>query len=185
MNYLFVPFTSTQNNQELLSMGTRWITNASKDPRGKEPPKLLFHKTSLNKPLNIISNNDTLYILAHGHLNMPGHVANVRNVNCLAMDHSALATILNVAGLPRNHTRVKLYICNASGNMRTFASDFKRSMQNMGYNAIDVYCYDSSVGIPTEFLDGQYHKDGVHFDSGGNAQLTPRFRASEVRHRVP
>ncbi|MCX2780613.1 hypothetical protein OQJ46_11905 [Microbulbifer thermotolerans] len=184
MIYLFIPFTNTQNNQELLSMGTRWVTSFNKDPRGKEPPKLLFHNTGLNKPLNIINQNDTLYILAHGHFNMPGYVANVRNGNCLAMDHTALATILKVSGLPLNHKRVKLYICNASGQMRKFASDFKRTMQNMGYNLIDVYFYDSSVGVPAEFSDGQYHKDGVHFDGGGNVELTPRFRASEVRHRV-
>lgn len=180
MNYLFVPFTNSQDNRKLLSMGQLWITNVNRDPREKVPPKLMFHDTRLNKPLNVIGQNDTLYVLAHGHTNMPNYVANVRSQNCLTMDHINLATILKVAGLPYTHVRVKLYICNASGNMRGFAANFKRTMQGMGYNAIDVYSYDSSVGIPAEFSDGKYHKDGLHIGS-----LTQRFRASEVRHRVP
>lgn len=184
--YLFVPFTNKENNRELLSMGTRWVDNVYKDPRGKEPPKLLFYNPSLNKPLNIINQNDTLYVLAHGHRNMPGHIANVRSVDCLAKDHIELASILKVAGLPDTHRRVKLYVCNGSGQMRVFASRFKRTMQGMGYTSIDVYCYDSSVGIPVEFSDGQYHKDGIHFDVvSGSPLLTSRFRASEVRYRVP
>lgn len=55
----------------------------------------------------------------------------------------------------------------------------------MGYPNIDVYYYNSSVSVPKEFADGNYHKDGVLFDAQGNVVLTPRFRASEARQRVP
>ncbi len=30
----------------------------------------------------------------------------------------------------------------------------------MGYPNIDVYYYNSSVSVPKEFADGNYHKDG-------------------------
>ncbi|MCO1980676.1 hypothetical protein FA422_30495, partial [Pseudomonas aeruginosa] len=49
----------------------------------------------------------------------------------------------------------------------------------------DRYYYNSSVSVPKEFADGNYHKDGVLFDAQGNVVLTPRFRASEARQRVP
>ncbi|MCS8251547.1 hypothetical protein N1F29_23985, partial [Pseudomonas aeruginosa] len=67
MNYLFVPFTSEESNNELLSMGTLWASQVAKDPRGREPPKLLFYNTKHMKPLNIINNDDTLYVIAHGY----------------------------------------------------------------------------------------------------------------------
>lgn len=180
--YLFVPFTSAENNGELLTMANQWINRVSIDPRGKEPPKLLFYNLSQNKPLRIIDRDDTVYVLAHGHTALPGYVANVRAPLCQAMDHNNLAARLKVAGLPLDHRRVKLYICNAGGQMRVFAADFKRVMQGMGYVNIDVYSYDASVSIPQEFADGQYHKEGVFL---GVPYLLPRIRASEVRHRVP
>ncbi|HHN2496805.1 TPA: hypothetical protein ACRMMB_003811, partial [Pseudomonas aeruginosa] len=93
---------------------------------------------------------------------------------------------LKVAGLNANHRRVKLYVCNSGGEFSEFATSFKSKMRDsMGYPNIDVYYYNSSVSVPKEFADGNYHKDGVLFDAQGNVVLTPRFRASEARQRVP
>ncbi len=185
MNYLFVPFGSNENNSELLSMGTKWIENAQEDSRGKTPPRLLSYNLRLHKPLNVIGQHDTVYVLAHGHQNLPNFIANVRAMVCLALDHSTLATRLRVAGLPLNHGPIKLYICNSSGNMNQFAADFKNTMTTFGYNNIDVHYYGTSVSIPNEFADGLYHKDGAQFDTNGQLIITPRFRASDVRHQVP
>ncbi|MCO2146643.1 hypothetical protein FA396_27095, partial [Pseudomonas aeruginosa] len=60
----------------------------------------------------------------------------------------------------------------------------KSSAASDGYKR-QVYYYNSSVSVPKEFADGNYHKDGVLFDAQGNVVLTPRFRASEARQRVP
>lgn len=186
MNYLFVPFTSEESNSELLSMGTLWASQVAKDPRGKEVPRLLFYNTKLMKSLSIIGRNDTLYILGHGYQESPEYIFNLSKLPAQGLDPNGLATRLKVAGLNTDHERVKLYVCNSGGDFAHFASNFKRIMHNdFGYTNIDVYYYNSSVSTPKEFSDGNYHKDGVLFDAQGKVILTPRFRASEARQRVP
>ncbi len=190
MNYLFVPFTSEESNNELLSMGTLWASQVAKDPRGREPPKLLFYNTKHMKPLNIINNDDTLYVIAHGYEGISDYIFSLSTppANGLipALTAGELSVRLKVAGLNANHRRVKLYVCNSGGEFSEFATSFKSKMRDsMGHPNIDVYYYNSSVSVPKEFADGNYHKDGVLFDAQGNVVLTPRFRASEARQRVP
>lgn len=190
MNYLFVPFTSQESNSELLSMGTLWASQVAKDPRGKEPPKLLFYNTRQMRPLSIINNNDTLYVIAHGYEGIPDYIFSLSNAPAMgptpALTAGDLAARLKVAGLNANHRRVKLYVCNSGGEFSVFAVSFRNTMRdNMGYPNIDVYFYNSSVSVPKEFTDGSYHKEGVLFDAQGRVVLTPRFRASEARQRVP
>ncbi|AXI62138.1 hypothetical protein DLD99_17225 [Pseudomonas kribbensis] len=186
MNYLFVPFGSNESNSELLSMGTLWASNAAKDPRGKEAPKLLFYNIKAAKPLSIIGNNDTVYILAHGYAASPDYIFNLANFPAMGMSPNELGIRLKVAGLGAGHRKIKLYICNSSGAFQTFATEFKRIMRdNLGFANIDIYYYNCSVSVPKEFSDGLYHKDGVLENAMGNIVLTPRFRASENRQRVP
>jgi hypothetical protein len=186
MNYLFVPFTSEESNHELLSMGTLWASQAAKDPRGKEPPRLLFYNTKLMKPLNIINSDDTLYILGHGYHESPEYIFNLSNFPAQGIEPGELAIRLKVAGLKTDHRKIKLYVCNSGGEFSAFATKFKKTMhENLGYAHIDVYYYNSSVSTPREFSDGNYHKDGMLFTPQGTLILTPRFRASESRQRVP
>lgn len=190
MNYLFVPFTSQESNSELLSMGTLWASQVAKDPRSKESPRLLLYNTRQIKPLSIINNDDTLYVIAHGYDGVPDYIFGLSTPpatgNIPALTAGELAARLKVAGLNVNHRRVKLYVCNSGGDFSQFATSFKTLMRDsMGYPNIDVYYYNSSVSVPKEFTDGNYHKEGVLFDAQGRVVLTPRFRASEARQRVP
>ncbi|WIF69892.1 hypothetical protein QN096_12370 [Metapseudomonas otitidis] len=190
MNYLFVPFTSQESNSELLSMGTLWASQVAKDPRSKESPRLLLYNTRQMKPLSIINNDDTLYVIAHGYDGVPDYIFGLSTPpatgNIPALTAGELAARLKVAGLNVNHRRVKLYVCNSGGDFSQFATSFKTLMRDsMGYPNIDVYYYNSSVSVPKEFTDGNYHKEGVLFDAQGRVVLTPRFRASEARQRVP
>ncbi|MDF5936754.1 hypothetical protein P4126_29630 [Pseudomonas aeruginosa] len=122
MNYLFVPFTSEESNNELLSMGTLWASQVAKDPRGREPPKLLFYNTKHMKPLNIINNDDTLYVIAHGYEGISDYIFSLSTppANGLipALTAGELSVRLKVAGLNANHRRVKLYVCNSGVSFR-------------------------------------------------------------------
>lgn len=185
MNYLFIPFSSSEENQELLTMGTTWVNNSLKDKREKEPPRLLFYNMKIVKPLSIVNSNDNFYILAHGDDSLPGFLGN-KSTLAKFIDPNELAARLKTAGLPLTHTKIKIYACSCTNATQEFATDFKRAMRDsLGYGYIDVYYYKASITVPNLFADGMYHKDGVLFGSDGTLSLTPRFRASDVKHRVP
>lgn len=190
MNYLFVPFTAQESNSELLSMGTFWASQVLKDPRNKDSPRLLYYSTSHMKPLSIITNNDTLYVIAHGYEDTSDYIFSLKNPSPTepmpALTAGELAARLKVTGLNTGHRKIKLYICNSGNNLSQFATSFKSLMRDsMGYANIDVYYYNASVSTPDEFDDGNYHKYGFTTDTKGKLRFLNGTRASDYRQRVP
>ncbi|MBJ9256836.1 hypothetical protein I5495_05730 [Citrobacter amalonaticus] len=182
MNYIFIPFLNTEHNEKLVSMANEWKEAMDRETRLEKKVNIILFENYTANPLSGIKSDDVVYIISHGdNITFDKFIYSDENYLLSPCD---LADRLVVAGLNKGHKKIKLYICNSNDVVSEFAVDFKGKMREKGFAEVDVYYYRASVSVPKEFSDGLFHKDGMIF-SGETLLKTPRFRASNVRHRVP